>query len=162
MNHHFSSSKFLTDLIDIYGSPSQSGFGSAVFHEKKAKDADLESLALQYYKYFVGDLWTRFGETAWLSSWKQVYVRQTGTISNIVSELQTIVDREVTSFLPVLFCLDIQQKEKAQKTLSAVYDASDIVDLRVYTIGDGGAMSGLLIMGYSKTGETTILISLLD
>jgi hypothetical protein len=74
LNAHFSAPHFLTDLIDIYGSPSQAGFGSAVFYEKIEKNADLESIALQYYQYFLGDLWTRLGETAWLSTWKPAFL----------------------------------------------------------------------------------------
>jgi hypothetical protein len=162
LNAHFSAPHFLTDLIDIYGSPSQAGFGSAVFYEKIEKNADLESIALQYYQYFLGDLWTRLGETAWLSTWKQVYARQTGKTSQIVSELKAIATTEVASFVPLLLLTHTEQGEKAQKTLSAVYDDPGVAELRVYTIGDGGAMSGLLIIGHRTTGEAIILISLLD
>jgi hypothetical protein len=153
---------FLTDLINIYSSPSQAGFGSAVFYEKIEETADLDSIALKYYQYFLGDLWNRFGEAAWLSTWKQVYARQTGKTSQIVSELKAIAAPEVASFVPLLLLNETEQGEKAEKILSTVYDAPNIAELRVYTIGDGEAMSGLLIIGYRTTGEAIILISLLD
>jgi len=38
-----------------------------------------------------------------------------------------------------------------------------VTDLRVYILGDGGAMSGLLIAGrHNETGEAIFLVFLLD
>jgi hypothetical protein len=54
----------VADLQAIYGLPSQIGFGSAVFYERVDRAEDLEPVALSIYRYFVGDLWERFGETA--------------------------------------------------------------------------------------------------
>jgi hypothetical protein len=93
---------------------------------------------------------------------KQVYARQTGKTSQIVSELKVIATTEVASFVPLLLLTHTEQSEKAQKTLSTVYDDPGVAELRLYTIGDGGAMSGLLIIGHRTTGEAIILISLLD
>ncbi len=154
--------KYVTDLVDIYGTPSQEGFGSAVFYEKIGKKTDLEQIARQYYQYFVGDLWTRFGETAWLSGWKEVYIRKIGEKSDIVAELKAITFQNAAQFVPIILLNDTEQSEKAHKTLSNAYDDANMSDLRVYTIGDGGAMAGLLIIGYRTTGEVTVLISLLN
>ena len=56
----------VTELEASYGAPSQAGFGNAVFYEKKAAADDLEKMAHEKYRYFVGDLWERFGEDAWM------------------------------------------------------------------------------------------------
>lgn len=149
-------------LQAIYGQPSQAGFGSAVFDERIEPGTDLESVALRYYQHFVGKLWEQFGADAWMSAWKQVYVRPQGMQPDIVSELKAIATTEVASFVPLLLLNHTEQSEKAQKTLSTVYDDPEVAELRVYTIGDGGTMSGLLIIGHRTTGEAIILISLLD
>jgi hypothetical protein len=56
----------VTALQTIYGPPSQSGFGSAVFDAAIAPGTDLEALALKHYQYFVSDLWEKYGEAAWI------------------------------------------------------------------------------------------------
>ena len=51
----------------------------------------------------------------------------------------------------------------ARAALAAAYDDPAVTDLRVYNLGDGGAMSGLLVAGYRKgTGEATFLVFLMD
>jgi len=57
---------------------------------------------------------------------------------------------------------DSDDMSRAQEALAAVFNYPQITDLRLYAIGDGAAMSGLLLAGSRKTGETTILVSLLD
>ncbi len=52
--------------------------------------------------------------------------------------------------------------ETAVKALAAAYDDPDVVDFRVYTIGDGSAMSGLLLAGRRKNGEATFVEVLMD
>lgn len=47
---------YVTDLEIAYGTPSQAGFGSAVFYEPMAGDVSLAQMALDKYQYFVGDL----------------------------------------------------------------------------------------------------------
>ena len=148
-------------LQAVYGQPSQAGFGSAVFHEVIEPGSDLESLALRFYQYFVGKLWDQYGETAWMSSWKQVYVRPEGMQPDIVAELRAIADPTVANHVPILLLADTDDYAKAQQALAAVFDDSQVTDLQVYAIGDGAAMSGLLLAGY-RPNEMTILISLLD
>jgi hypothetical protein len=48
-----------------------------------------------------------------------------------------------------------------QKALALAYDASGVVSVQVYTIGDGEAMSGLLIAGCRQVGEAVFLVLLL-
>jgi hypothetical protein len=56
----------VTRLEGTYGGPSQQGFGSAVFYENLRDTDDLTQAALSRYKTFVGKLWERFGEAAWM------------------------------------------------------------------------------------------------
>jgi hypothetical protein len=153
---------YYTDLVTVYGAPSQAGFGSAVFYDSIEPGSDLEPVALQYYQHFVGKLWEQFGADAWISAWKQVYARTGGVKPDIVAELQAISDRNAAQFVPILLLAETENGDQAQQALAAAYDDLQVTDLRIYAIGDGAAMSGLLLAGCRTTGETTILVSLLD
>jgi hypothetical protein len=63
---------YVTALEAAYGAPSQAGFESAVFYEQVATADDLDQAALAKYRFFVGDLWDRYGEAAWMGPWKSV------------------------------------------------------------------------------------------
>lgn len=151
----------VSDLITIYGPPSQAGFGSAVFHEQLAPDADLEQAALRHYRYFVGDLWERYGETAWMSTWKQVYARPPEAKADIVAEMGAIADPAAKLSVPLLLEPN-SDAQSAQTVLSAVYDDVAIIELRLYTLGDGAALSGILVAGRRQNDEATFLVFLLD
>jgi hypothetical protein len=152
----------VTDLEASYGAASQAGFGSAVFYEQLRASEDLEKLALEKYRYFVGDLWERYGEDAWMGPWKLVYSSPQGVKHDIVSELRGIKDTDAAISVPMILD-NIEGAGKARAALSAVYDNPAITDLQVFNLGDGGAMSGLLIAGLNKdTGEAIFLVFLLD
>jgi hypothetical protein len=152
----------VTALMVVYGAPSQAGFGSAVFYEVIEPGATLEAVALRYYQHFVGELWEQFGADAWMRPWKQVYTRTGGVTPDIVSELRAIADPVAAQFVPILLLADSDEPAQAQQALAAVFNDPQITDLSVYAIGDGAAMSGLLLAGSRTTHETTLLISLLD
>jgi hypothetical protein len=81
---------------------------------------------------------------------------------DIVAELKAIAEPEVVPYVPTLLLADSEDRNRAQPALEAVFNHPEMTDLRVYAIGDGVAMSGLLVAGSRTTGETTILVSLLD
>ncbi len=151
----------VANLQAIYGLPSQAGFGSAVFSQRVEPTDDLETVALQYYRYFMGTQWEQFGEAAWMSAWKQVYLRQAGDHHNIVTELRSITDLTVKSSVEMLLDV-ITDAKQGQKALSEVYDGADVNELAVYSLGDGAALSGLMIAGKATTGEATFLAFLMD
>lgn len=151
-----------TNLITLYGAPSQAGFGSAVFYDQIEPGTDLESIARRYYQHFVGSLWEQYGESAWMSSWQQVYVRPKGIQSDIVAELKAIADPAAANYVPILLLTETDDYARAQQALATVFNHPQVTNLSVYAIGDGSAMSGLLLAGSRTSGETTILISLLD
>ncbi|MBL1173592.1 hypothetical protein [Pantanalinema sp. GBBB05] len=149
-----------TDLVTLYGAPSQAGFGSAVFDEIIEPGTDLEPIVLQYYRHFVGKLWEQYGADAWMSTWKPVYVRPDGRQPDIVAELKAIA-APAAHYVPILLLDETDDHARAQQALAAVFDDPQMTDLRVYMIGDGAALFGLLLAGY-RPNKMTILISLLD
>jgi glycine cleavage system aminomethyltransferase T len=57
----------------------------------------------------------------------------------------------------------VQDADKARAALSAAFDDATVTELSVYNIGDGAAMSGLLIAARrGATGESTFLVFLMD
>ncbi len=152
---------YILALEKTYGPPSQEGFGAAVFFEQIEEDGDLEELARKYYQYFVGELWERWGEEAWMVPWKEVYTRKAGAKHDIVKELQGIDDRDAVNSVPLVLEV-IEDPQAAKKALAGAYDDPEVADLRVYTIGDGEAMSGLIVAGLRENGEATFLAVLMD
>ena len=153
--------EYVANLEAAYGAPSQAAFGSSVFFEPTVATDSLEKLALEKYKYFVGELWERFGEDAWMGPWKQVYARQAGTKPDIVAELRAIKDFDAGLSVPMILD-NIEGADKARAALSTAFDDPSVTELLVYNLGDGGAMSGILITGRRSNGETTFLVFLLD
>lgn len=154
--------QYAADLQDAYGPPSRAAFGSAVFFESPFTGNDLEQGARDKYRYFVGELWDRYGEQAWMGPWRQVYARQRGATPDIVAELRSITDPEASNSAPMILDV-VQDAEQARAALDAAFDDPAVTDLRVYNLGDGGAMSGLLIAGYrADSKEATFLVFLLD
>lgn len=153
--------KSVTDLMTAYGPPSQAAFGSAVFYQEMKPTDDLEKAAMAIYKHFVGEAWARFGEKAWMSVWAKVYERKAGAKHDIVAELRGLQGREVRASVELVLD-NAENPEEARKALAAAYDDPAMTELAVYSIGDGAAMSGILVAGRQATGEATCLIFLLD
>jgi hypothetical protein len=157
----FDKPSYVSQLEKAYGAPSQNGFGSAVFFEMIGEIEDLEKASLEKYKYFVGETWDRFGEDAWMSVWKEVYKRQPDADHDIVNELQAIRDRDIQQSVPMILEV-VEKAEEAKLALSKTYDDEQVVELRVFNLGDGDMMSGLLIVGQRSNDETTFLVFLMD
>ena len=153
--------KYILLMETAYGPPSQNGFGSAVFYEMIGKDEPLEKAALQRYKYFVGETWDRFGEDAWMSTWKQVYSRPKEADHNIVAELEGVEDPDVSISVPMILDV-IKETDFAKFSLSKTFDDRKVRELMVFNLGDGGAMSGMLIAGRRHNNEATFLVFLMD
>lgn len=154
---------FLAQLEAAFGPPSQQGFGSAVFNEVLQPADDLATAALAKYRYFVGPLWSRLGERAWMTPWREVYTRPPGARRDIVAELRGIVDPDARMSVPLL--LDVTENaEAARAALAAAFDAPAVTELRVFNLGDGAAMSGLLVAGRRAAvgGDATYVIVLMD
>jgi hypothetical protein len=153
---------YVTGLEAASGAPSQAAFGSAVFHEQLKAADDLAQAALAKYKYFVGDQRQRYGEDAWMGPWKEVYTRPTGAKPDIVAELRGIADPDAQNSVPMIL-ENIDGAEQARAALAAAYDDPAVTELRVFNLGDGETMAGLLVAGRRQaTGEATFLVFLMD
>lgn len=153
---------YVAALEAAYGPPSQAGFGSAVFYAPGQSAGSLEATAQAQYQYFVGDLWDRYGADAWLGTWQQVYSRPPGAGRAIASELRAIDDRTTAQSVELLLD-EVDDLLSAQQALSSAFDDPAVTDLSVYTIGDGAALSGILLAARRGAGgETIMLIFLLD
>jgi hypothetical protein len=154
--------EYLTMLEAAYGGPSQAGFGSAVFSATLGSADDLAEAALSSYRTFVGQLWERYGEKAWMGPWKEVYVRRTGVAPNIAAELRGIPDGDTQVSVPMVLD-NIDGAEAARAALSAAFDDTAVTEVRVFNLGDGEAMSGLLVAGRrNASGEALFLVFLMD
>ncbi|MEZ4864294.1 MAG: amidase family protein [Caldilineaceae bacterium] len=153
---------YVTDLETVYGAPSQAGFGSAVFYAPNAAEPDLAQMALDQYKYFVGDLWVRYGEEAWLGPWKEVYARPPSAVHDIVGELHAIEDVDAALSVPMILD-NVENADQARAALSAAFDDATVTEVSVFNLGDGAAMSGLLVAGLRQaSAEAIFLVFLLD
>lgn len=58
---------------------------------------------------------------------------------------------------------NVDNAKKACLALSVVYDDPTVTELRVFNLGDGEALSGLLVASHQKnTDASTFLVFLLD
>jgi hypothetical protein len=153
--------EYVLALEAVFGAPSQEAFGSAVFYEPARTDVDLAELAKAKYRYFVGNLWEKYGEKAWTGPWKQVYARASGAKPDIVAELKGISDPDAANSVP-MFLDGIDNPDAARKALSTAFDQPDVADLKVFNIGDGEAMSGILLAGRRVEDGVTFLVFLMD
>jgi len=151
----------VTRLQAAYGGPSESGFGSAVFYET-CPGEDLTRAALARYRAFVGPLWERYGEAAWMGPWRAVYVREPGANPAIETELRGIADGDARLSVPLILD-EIEGAEAARAALSAAFDDPAVTELRVFNLGDGAALAGLLVAGRCGAGGAAVhLVFLMD
>jgi hypothetical protein len=152
---------YVKDLQAVYGAPGAAGFGSAVFFEPQLAADDLEGAALDKYKHFVGKNWTLDRAAAWMSTWQRVYARAAGDRHDVVAELRGISDRAARSSVTML--LDaVDNAAQARQALAAALDDPAVSQLLVYRLGDGEAMSGVLVAGQRNDGTAIFLVFLLD
>ena len=152
----------VVDLEKVYGIASQNAFGSSVFYDPASNlEESLEEAALAKYQYFAGETWDRYGEENWLGEWSPVYERSASTKRDIVAELRKIADNSAR--LSASLLLENNENEaEACKSLASVFDDQSVSELSVFKIGDGSAMSGVLIASRRSTDETVFLVLLMD
>ena len=57
---------------------------------------------------------------------------------------------------------DVDDADTAQAALAAAFDDPLVTELRVFNLGDGGAMSGILVAGKLQNHGAIFLVFLLD
>jgi len=148
-------------LEKVYGKASSAGFGSAVFYDSVPAGLSINSTALEIYKKFVGAKWKPDTEKAWMGPWKQVYERHAAAGAAILSELSSVEDAAAKTSIPLLTEL-ISEPPIAEQALQAAFDHEQVEQLALFTVGDGEAMSGVLIIAYYKAGYYCSVIALID
>jgi hypothetical protein len=153
--------RLMEALEKVYGKASDAGFGSAVFHESAHSKVDAGDVALSHYKRFLGKKWTKDSEAQWMKPWKRVYARPVNTTGDILQELAAIADAEARVSIPLLTEL-IENADAARDALVAAFNHPDVRQVNLYTIGDGEAMSGILVNALYEKGYTCTVVVLMD
>jgi hypothetical protein len=148
-------------LEKVYGKPSGTGFGSAVFYKSTKNDGALESIAAYDYKTFMGDQWNAESEARWKSVWKLVYERSTGTTPDILAELNDLKDADAKRSVPLLTEF-VEHADQGKLALAAVFNHTDIVKFQVFNVGDGEALAGLILCGLFSDLSVCSVICLMD
>ena len=158
--------EWVQELERVFGAPNQAAFGTAVFfevlsdHIAEPDHEALEQRALAWYQFFCGGAWKKFGPDHWLGTWRIVYTRSDDSAS-VIDELSNLEDRSARSSGSAM--LDgHEDSQKAKQALKQAFDAPTIDELQIYGIGDGDAMSGILIAGRRADGESAFVTFLLD
>jgi hypothetical protein len=142
-----------------FGQPNQDGIGSTVLFDQAADLEVLQRLSLEKYRYFLGPLWERFGETAWLAPWRIVLSRKGS--GDIVSELHAITDAQAAMSADT-FLEAVSEPVAARTALAAAFDDPEVEDVVAYNLGDGEAYSGLLLAARRKNDEAVFVVFMLD
>jgi hypothetical protein len=79
---------YVKALEAAFGSPNQSGFGSTVLFATARDREEFVNLARAAYRHFTGELWERWGEAAWMGSWRLVHERASGR--DVLAELAAL------------------------------------------------------------------------
>lgn len=153
----------VTALEAAYGAPREGGLGSSVFFVAGPGTMELEELGKAYYQRLVGkEMWDRIGGEQWLRQWGEVYRRGAELAgAGIRAELRGIGDHEARMLADLL--LEVAEtNEGAREALAQCFEAAAVEDLRIYKMGDGEAISGLLMVGRWENGDTVLLGMLMD
>jgi hypothetical protein len=150
---------YVKQLEDAFGVPSQKGFGSTVLFASASSRGDLNRLARSAYRHFVGNLWDKWGEAVWMGQWRLVYERTTQR--DIVGELR-VLDDPLTKSSADMLLEGTEDSSRGQDALSTAFNNASVRELLIFAIGDGGAMSGLLVAARRTSDEATFLVFLMD
>jgi hypothetical protein len=149
--------------------------GTAVFYEQVEPGTDLEQVALGCYQHFVGANQERdFIDSHWMRAWELIYQRPAELQPDFFRDLTRVAsdldyaDRlagDLDIYLypeEMMDDADVQYNDAKRGILAAAFDAPEVNDFRVYTIGDSGVLEGLLILAGRSNGEVIILTVISD
>lgn len=151
----------IASLENVYGKASAAGFGSAVYQEPVDMSAQPDAIAIKHYREFLGPKWNAERAAAWMSTWKTVYARPKDSQGDILAELASISDPDAKQSVGLLTEF-IENASAGQEAMAAVFNHGDIVDLSIHSIGDGEAMSGIMVTALFSGGHTCSLVALMD
>jgi len=90
-----------------------------------------------------------------------VYERSPGNAADILSELNNIKDADAKRSVPLLTEL-VENAEQGKLALAAAYNHPEISQVQLFSVGDGEAMSGLLLCGLFADFSACSVICLMD
>jgi hypothetical protein len=151
----------MTSLEAVYGTANDKGFGSTVYHEASLPGESISELARRHYTKFLGKQWNSSTEKRWMSVWKKVYERPGGAKKDILAELASVSDQNAQAAIPLLTEL-IENADAGKKALAAAFNHPDLSTLAIHTIGDGEAMSGVMVSGLYGQIYSCSVIALMD
>ncbi|MGC9524506.1 MAG: hypothetical protein ACP5D7_03095 [Limnospira sp.] len=150
--------QYAQDLMDFYSPPRQDARGVGIFYEQIQPEADLEKMARHHYQYFVGEQWDRHSD-AWMRPWKLIYQRARDIDPCFVAEITaaaTLAGEKHQNLFSKFLNINPDDYVQAYTVLQTAFDSPEVEDFRVYTIGDGEVVEGLLAISHRRNGETVI------
>ncbi len=156
--------KAIETLTSLFGPPTQTTLGAAVFttttsihaqapcpaqtstpeQTADACDEQLETFAKSKYEYFAGNAWNNLGPEHWLATWARRYERKEKAKADILKELGD-VQEPATNLAASQITENHDQPDAARAALQGVFNADEIHTLHLYQIGDTEAITGVLI-----------------
>ncbi len=159
---------YATALLAHYPQNHRGVLGLHLHYQALSPTTDLGQVAWQYYcdRFVQG---ARHPE-GWRQQWQWVYQRAAATPRHCLRELLTGVyladfDYFQDPLLDVLLDgaeVDSAEAAPAQQLLAAAFDAPEVTDLRIYRLGDGEVIIGLLLAAQRSNGEVIMLAYLGD
>jgi hypothetical protein len=105
-------------------------------------------------------MWQQSGPDNWLREWQMVY-RRANNSQSIINELEAIGDPLVRMNAATML-EGAADPSTARSALQRAFDYPTLEDLQIFKLGDGGAMSGILIAGRRASNEMAFVAFLLD
>jgi len=96
-----------------------------------------------------------------MKPWKKVYHREVESMTGIVTELAAIADADAKRSIALLTEF-IPDPAAGIKAMASAFDHRDVKDLSVFTIGDGEAMSGIMVTAIYSGSYCCSVIALMD
>ena len=139
-------------LQSLWGPCEPVGMGDALCRERWKPGAALEEWARAKYLVLANKNWEDFEPEQWLANFREVYRRPAGSTGAIVDELRALQGNNVELVVENVLT-NRDDAAELRPALSAVFDGPHLAELVVYSIGDGEALNGLLIVGRHQSGD---------
>ncbi len=136
----------------LWGPCEPVGMGDALCRERLDAGVSLDEWARAKYLVLANKNLEVFEPEKWLAQFREVHRRPAGSEGAIVQDLLGL---QGNNFELVVENVLTNREDAAElkPALSAVFDGPRMAEVVVYSIGDGEALNGLLIVGRHRTGD---------
>ena len=139
-------------LQSLWGPCEPVGMGDALCREPLPAKAALDDWARAKHLVLANKNWEVFEPEQWLANFREVYRRPAGSTGAIVDELLALQGNNVELVVENVLT-NRDDAAELRPALSAVFDGPHLAELVIYSIGDGEALNGLLIVGRHQSGD---------